>query len=435
MEEDRSGSFNPPLWRQRRTFIRDILQKHNVSTVLDYGCGEASVLSFLISPTNDPVQITKLAGIDINPDVLQEAVQACQPWPDDYTHLRENPLIIDIYQGSVDQFDKRLVGYDALICSEVIEHLFAPTLDKFLDTTLGQYAPPLMVITTPNAEYNVNFDSLQYGTPNAVFRHDDHKFEWTRQEFEAWCRAGADKYDYDVEFQGIGLVEGKRDDLSFGHCTQACIFIIRNPSQQHKQHPQQQQQQQADATPHQLVLHTEFPYYREPALPEEQALIEIETYIASLCQVEPEEDNKQQHRRREWQHQQEPLVLKWCSDWTTIDTTSTATFTAPKSSPSAPSTPPLTDDNSDNNNDNPQSKRYTRVPQRFPYSILWDILRIRQVCKSEQRMIQILRANPANYQIEGKDLVVLKAFKVVDDEQEDDSISTVSSDPDGDYFS
>ena len=67
--------------------------------VLDYGCGEASVLSFLIPSTDDPVQITKLAGLDICPKLLEEAVQACQPWKEDYECLREQPLTIDIYKG------------------------------------------------------------------------------------------------------------------------------------------------------------------------------------------------------------------------------------------------------------------------------------------------------------------------------------------------
>ncbi|KAI7853050.1 hypothetical protein BDC45DRAFT_174767 [Circinella umbellata] len=270
MEEDRSGFFNPPLWRQRRTFILDILRKHGASTVLDYGCGEASVLSFLIPSTDDPIQIIKLAGVDICSEVLEEAVQACQPWEEDYKCLREKPLTIDIYQGSVDQFDTRLLGYEALVCSEVIEHLYKPTLDKFLDITLGHYSPPMMIVTTPNSEYNINFDELQYGTPNAIFRHDDHKFEWTRQEFQEWCHEGAIKYNYDVEFKGIGLVEGKRDDLSVGHCTQACIFTRRQEYEKSSLLEQEKQQ------PHQLVKHIEFPYYSEPPLSDDQALVEIE---------------------------------------------------------------------------------------------------------------------------------------------------------------
>lgn len=59
-------------------------------------------------------------------------------------------------------------------------------LDSFLGLTLGVYHPEILIVTTPNCEYNVNFPGLKYNTPESIFRHDDHKFEWTRKEFEFW---------------------------------------------------------------------------------------------------------------------------------------------------------------------------------------------------------------------------------------------------------
>lgn len=88
--------------------------------------------------------------------------------------------------GSIGIPDDRFKGFQAIICTEVIEHVYADVLDQFLDLTLGIYHPAILVVTTPNAEYNVNFPDLKYGTPDASFRHDDHKFEWTRKEFQSW---------------------------------------------------------------------------------------------------------------------------------------------------------------------------------------------------------------------------------------------------------
>lgn len=82
--------------------------------------------------------------------------------------------------------DQRLMNYEAIICSEVIEHLYPDILDKILPVTLGIYQPRVLIVTTPNAEYNINFEDLNYGKPNATMRHDDHKFEWTRQQFQEW---------------------------------------------------------------------------------------------------------------------------------------------------------------------------------------------------------------------------------------------------------
>lgn len=65
--------------------------------MIDYGCGEASVLSFLISATEN--KLVKIAGIDIDPEVLEEAVERCLPYKSDFELLRPRPLVIDIFRG------------------------------------------------------------------------------------------------------------------------------------------------------------------------------------------------------------------------------------------------------------------------------------------------------------------------------------------------
>ena len=379
-----------------------------------------------------------------------------------------------MYIGSVDQFDTRLSGYDALICSEVIEHLYKPTLDKFLDITLGQYSPPMMIVTTPNSEYNINFDELQYGTPNTMFRHDDHKFEWTRQEFEEWCHEGAREYNYDVEFKGIGLIVGKRDDLSVGHCTQACIFTRRqySCSPDHQENgktllsSQEDKQQQQS---HQLVKHIEFPYYSEPPLTDDQALVEIEKYIISLCQAEQQDDaddNQYINRKVDsdknsdnLKEQSSPILtsssrdesyqdVNWDADWssiTSVNSENSPTFALTTEIPQSLTVSSSWDDYEGDHCYNTcikkeKQKRYTRVPQRFPYSLLWGILRIRQVCKSERRMVQILSDCPTSYEIDAEDLIVLKAFEVMNDDDDDNiydnhSNSDYSSETDEDFYS
>jgi 2-polyprenyl-3-methyl-5-hydroxy-6-metoxy-1,4-benzoquinol methylase len=127
-----------------------------------------------------------MAGIDICQEVLDQAIEQCIPWSTDFDQLRDDPLVIDIYKGSIGEPDERFKGFQAIICTEVIEHVYQDIVDSFLSITLGMYQPEILIVTTPNAEYNVNFPDLQYGTKDAMFRHDDHKFEWTRKEFENW---------------------------------------------------------------------------------------------------------------------------------------------------------------------------------------------------------------------------------------------------------
>lgn len=52
-------------------------------------------------------------------------------------------------------------------------------------------------------------------------RHWDHKFEWTRAEFLAFCEGVKSKYGYEYTLGGIG--EHITDD-SKGYCTQYALF-------------------------------------------------------------------------------------------------------------------------------------------------------------------------------------------------------------------
>jgi hypothetical protein len=75
-----------------------------------------------------------------------------------------------------------------------------------------------VVLTTPNAEYNVNFPGLAAGK----FRHRDHRFEWTRTEFRAWAEGVAGRHGYAVSFAGIG-----EEDAAVGSPTQMAVFRFR----------------------------------------------------------------------------------------------------------------------------------------------------------------------------------------------------------------
>jgi hypothetical protein len=75
--------------------------------------------------------------------------------------------------------------------------------------------PELVVVTTPNREYNVRWESL----PAGKFRHRDHRFEWTRAEFEAWSGQVAGRFGYAVRFVPVGPV-----DAEVGAPTQMGVF-------------------------------------------------------------------------------------------------------------------------------------------------------------------------------------------------------------------
>ncbi|KAF7791203.1 hypothetical protein EIP86_002216 [Pleurotus ostreatoroseus] len=97
---------------------------------------------------------------------------------------------------------------------------------------LGVYHPRLLLITTPSYTFNARFTApdapreARQGYPDPtgrttrIFRHDDHKFEWTVQEFTEWCTNVANEWGYTVDVSGVGKPRekdewGRDDELGF----------------------------------------------------------------------------------------------------------------------------------------------------------------------------------------------------------------------------
>jgi hypothetical protein len=98
---------------------------------------------------------------------------------------------------------------------EVIEHVDLPRLPALERTVFGDAAPTTVIVTTPNVEHNVRFESLTAG----AMRHRDHRFEWTRQEFQDWAARVAATYSYGARFLPVGT-----DDPDVGPPTQMVVF-------------------------------------------------------------------------------------------------------------------------------------------------------------------------------------------------------------------
>jgi 3' terminal RNA ribose 2'-O-methyltransferase Hen1 len=122
---------------------------------------------------------------------------------------------IELLQGSLVYRDDRLAGFDAAAVVEVIEHMDADRLPAFEAAVFAHARPRTVVITTPNREYNVLFESLG----SDKLRHPDHRFEWTRTEFEGWAKQLAERNGYSVEFDGIGPAHAEH-----GSPTQMGVF-------------------------------------------------------------------------------------------------------------------------------------------------------------------------------------------------------------------
>jgi len=120
-----------------------------------------------------------------------------------------------LLHGSLIYRDARLAGFDAAAVVEVIEHLDPARLAAFERVLFECAKPKTIVITTPNREFNVKWETL----PAGKFRHRDHRFEWTREEFQEWGNRVGAQFGYSVRFVAVGP-----GDSVVGSPTQMGIF-------------------------------------------------------------------------------------------------------------------------------------------------------------------------------------------------------------------
>ncbi|HEU5069085.1 MAG TPA: 3' terminal RNA ribose 2'-O-methyltransferase Hen1 [Verrucomicrobiae bacterium] len=195
------------LNEQRLGAVLAALKSAGAARVLDLGCGEGRLLQALLKER----QFTEIAGMDVSHRALEIAR--------DRLHYDRLPPMqkerIRLLHGSLIYRDQRLAGFDAAAVVEVVEHLDAARLAAFERVLFECAKPKHIVITTPNREYNVKWETLPAGT----FRHRDHRFEWTRSEFQAWANGVATRFAYSVRFLPVGP-----EDLVVGSPTQMAVF-------------------------------------------------------------------------------------------------------------------------------------------------------------------------------------------------------------------
>ncbi|KAF7336806.1 hypothetical protein MVEN_02116400 [Mycena venus] len=297
-------TFYPPLFLQRRIWIPGHLapRKH-CGCVLDVGCGEGQLLSVLAQPapwlapptdifperTNSGeysykgdlpnLHARRIAGLDISGHDLAFAVKGTAPpsnsaeEEDPYTYgvrvTRWEDLTAKVWKGGLQVINEEFVGVECIVCTEVIEHLPPDILPALAPTLLGIYHPQCLLLTTPSYTFNARFTRpgaprsvrlrQAYADPtgrtNRIFRHDDHKFEWTPKEFAAWCREAADEWGYEIE-ELSGTTPGGRDD-ELGDASLVVAFRRKEDGQQAERAERAREMLKAltlEGEPHELLV-------------------------------------------------------------------------------------------------------------------------------------------------------------------------------------
>jgi 3' terminal RNA ribose 2'-O-methyltransferase Hen1 len=207
LAEDDEVAPVKPLAGVRAAAVIAALKAEAASTVVDLGCGEGALLRELIGDAS----FGTVLGVDVAHRALQTAAKrlGLDRMPD------TQRARLELLQSSLTYRDDRLAGYDAIVLMEVIEHIDPPRLGALERTVFGHAKPTSVVVTTPNAEYNVLYPFLAAGT----MRHRDHRFEWTRPQFHEWASTTAAAYGYAVRFLPVGV-----EDPTHGPATQLAVF-------------------------------------------------------------------------------------------------------------------------------------------------------------------------------------------------------------------
>jgi len=212
LADDLADAAEPavPLAEQRRGAVLAVLRAAGARRVADVGCGEGGLAVALLA---DPV-FTEVVAADVSSRALEIAERRLRV---DRMSPRQRERL-RLIQSSLTYRDTRLAGMDALVLMEVIEHIDPARLPAVERTVFAEAAPALVVVTTPNSEYNVRFAFL----PAGALRHRDHRFEWTRAEFAAWAERVAAERGYDLRFLPVGA-----QDPEVGAPTQLAVFSRR----------------------------------------------------------------------------------------------------------------------------------------------------------------------------------------------------------------
>ncbi|MFI6292145.1 3' terminal RNA ribose 2'-O-methyltransferase Hen1 [Nonomuraea sp. NPDC050790] len=194
-----------PLNVLRRESVLAALEELGASSVIDLGCGQGELVGALLARP----RFARVAGADVSPLALAIAARKLRlERMSDAKRAR-----LTLFQGALTYTDKRFAGYDAAVLMEVVEHVDPPRLAALERVVFGAAKPRHVLVTTPNIEYNVRYEFLD------GLRHRDHRFEWTRAEFAAWCAGVCERFGYTVDLRPVG-----EEDPEVGPSTQMGVF-------------------------------------------------------------------------------------------------------------------------------------------------------------------------------------------------------------------
>ncbi|CAD6196791.1 unnamed protein product [Caenorhabditis auriculariae] len=201
--------FFPSLQTQRNDFASDVIydfeSDFQVKKIAVLGCGAMSLERSMINWIEN-MYCERILSVDIDPNALLEGLQKLERIVENARAERRPgpPLLFQAFLGDITEIDTRFCEADIIVSIEVIEHMSLESANKFVDNVLGVYRPKAFILSTPNRDFNPALNMKP-----SSFRHWDHHYEFSRQEFEDWVAEVTDRHPhYKGEINMVGTLEG-----------------------------------------------------------------------------------------------------------------------------------------------------------------------------------------------------------------------------------
>jgi 2-polyprenyl-3-methyl-5-hydroxy-6-metoxy-1,4-benzoquinol methylase len=178
--------------QQRRDYITKLIEFNK--SIVDIGCGEgfyAIPFAGLLQKKKDTL---KYYAIDINDDELKIVKR----------RSIEEGLKNIVLLSSHEQMKMHCDGVYDVIMTEVVEHMEKEESQTIIKWVLDNIKYNRIIITTPNFDFNVHYNM------DTKFRHHDHHWELTQEQFKQYVGETLNSYkDIKVTFLDIGdMVDG-----------------------------------------------------------------------------------------------------------------------------------------------------------------------------------------------------------------------------------
>lgn len=178
------------LHAQRHAAVLDALLRQRATDVIDAGCGQGDLLAAIVmAAAHPPIRVT---GVDHDPAAITAASTHLNRALTEEQRARADLRLLDLSDLATVWHEQ-----DAVVAVEVMEHLSETTLREFSQVVFEQLRPRIVVVTTPNADFNAIL-------PGRGFRDRDHRFEWRRDEFVGWSSDVAGRGGYSFSIGGVG---------------------------------------------------------------------------------------------------------------------------------------------------------------------------------------------------------------------------------------